>query len=313
VVSLNCKSYVERLEEEVKSLCEKHNAVILAHNYQSPQVQDVADCVGDSLELALKALNTDADVIVFAGVSFMAEVAAILNKDKIILHPVPKASCPLADFLDIETVKKFRDKNPDAPLVLYINSSVDAKMYADYIVTSASALKLISKLDADKILFGPDKNLSSYVAKRTEKNIVPVPSNGYCYVHEQLINRYHIEKAKSEQPNAELLVHPEVSPEIQEIADYIGSTSQMLREIGESRRSGFLLGTEEGFSYRAKRLYPDKEIHPVNLEAVCADMKKITMMSIKKSLETLEPKVVIEKKVEEKVRNVLEKSLEMVK
>jgi quinolinate synthase len=313
VVSLGCKSYVERLEEKVKTLCEKRNAVILAHNYQSPQVQDVADFVGDSLELAVKALNTDADVIVFAGVSFMAEVAAILNKGKIILHPAPKAVCPLADFLDIETVKKFRDKNPGAPLVLYINSSADAKMYADYVVTSASALKLISKLDADKILFGPDKNLCSYVAKRTGKNIVPVPSNGYCYVHEQLINRYHIEKAKGEQPDAELLVHPEVSPEIQEIADYIGSTSQMLRAIGESRRSSFLLGTEVDFSYRATRLYPDKDIYPVNPEAVCADMKKITMLSIKKSLETLEPKVIIEKKVEKKVRKVLEKSLEMVK
>jgi quinolinate synthase len=313
VVSLSRKSYVERFEEEVKSLCEKRNAVILAHNYQSPEVQDVADFVGDSLELAMKVLRVDADVIVFAGVSFMAEVAAILNKDKTILHPVPKAVCPLADFLDVETVKKFREKNPDTPLVLYINSYVDTKMYADYIVTSASALKLISKLDADRILFGPDKNLCSYVAKRTGKNIIPVPSNGYCYVHEHLINRYHVEKARCEQPNAELLVHPEVSPEIQEIADYVGSTSQMLREVGESRRSGFLLGTEEGFSYRAKRLYPDKEIHPVNPEAVCADMKKITMLSIKKSLETLEPKVVIKKKVEEKVRNILKKSLEMVK
>ena len=157
MVSLNCKNCVERLEEEVKILCEKRNAVILAHNYQSLQVQDVADFVGDSLELAVKALNTDVEVIVFAGVSFMAEVAAILNKDRIILQSVPKAVCPLADFLDVETVKKFKEKNPDAPLVLYINTSADAKMYADYIVTSASALKLISKLDADEILFGPDR------------------------------------------------------------------------------------------------------------------------------------------------------------
>lgn len=151
------------------------------------------------------------------------------------------------------------------------------------------------------------------MAKRTGKKIVPVPSNGYCYVHEQLINRYQTEKAKGEHPDAELLVHPEVSPEIQEIADYIGSASQILREIGESRRSKFLLGTEEGFSYRATRLYPNKDIHPVNPKAVCADMKKITMLSIIKSLETLEPKVIIKKKVEEKSRNILEKSLEMMK
>lgn len=307
------ESHVERLKLEVEDLREKRKAVILAHNYQPPEVQDVADFVGDSLELAIRAVDVDAEVIVFAGVSFMAEVAAILNEDKTILHPVREAGCPLADFLDVETVKRFREKYRDAPLVLYVNSSADTKMYADYIVTSASAHKLISKLDDDTILFGPDKNLASYVEKRTDKKIIPIPSDGYCYVHEQLISRRHIERARDEHPNARLLVHPEVSPEAQELADHIGSTSQMLRAVGRLKGDEFLLGTEEGHTYRAKTLYPSKEIYPVNPEAVCIDMKKITMENIKKSLETLKPKVIIEKKINEKVKEVLDRSLRLIK
>lgn len=307
------KRHVERLNLEVKDLREKRKAVILAHNYQSPEIQDVADFVGDSLELARRAVNTDAEVIVFAGVSFMAEVAAILNEDKTILHPVEDAGCPLADFLDVETVKRFRDEYPYAPLVLYVNSSADTKTYADYIVTSASALKLISKLDDDTILFGPDKNLASYVEKRTDKKIIPIPSNGYCYVHEQLISRRHIEKARDEHPNASLLVHPEVSPEAQEVANYIGSTSQMLSAIGRLKSDEFLLGTEEGHTYRAKTLYPSKEIYPVNPKAVCMDMKKITLENIKKSLENMKPKVILEKKISDEVKEIIDRSLRLIK
>jgi len=274
VIRLNSERDLEILSREVKNLREKREAVILAHNYQAPEVQDVADYIGDSLELARMAVEADAKVLVFDGVSFMAEVAAILNEDKIILHPVKEAGCPLADFLDVKIVKSFKNKFRDAPLVLYVNSSADTKMYADYIVTSASALKLISKLDADTILFGPDKNLASYVANRTDKNIIPIPSDGYCYVHEKLISRKHIEKAKDKNPGARILVHPEVSPEAQELADYIGSTSQMLREIGNFKGDKFLIGTEEGHTYRTKKLYPEKKIYPVNPEAVCVDMKK---------------------------------------
>ncbi len=307
------KSYVNRLKEEVRSLCKKYRAVILAHNYQSPEVQDVADYVGDSLELARRAMEEDSDVIVFAGVFFMAEVAAILNEDKVVLHPVRDAGCPLADFLDTKTIERFRAKYPGAPLVLYINSYAEAKMHADYIVTSSSALKLISKLDADTVLFGPDKNLASYVAKQTDKRIIPVPPNGHCYVHEYLIDRYYIEKARDERPEAKLLVHPEVTPENQKVADYIGSTSQMLRAIGEMEGDSFLLGTEEGLTYRARRLYPDKKVYPVNNLAVCSDMKKINLLNIKESLEGLKPRVTIERRVSERVRSILERSFRMIK
>ncbi|RJS88810.1 quinolinate synthase NadA [Candidatus Bathyarchaeota archaeon] len=305
--------YVEKLKREIRDLCEKRKAVILAHNYQSPEVQDVADYIGDSLELARKAVDVNADIIVFAGVSFMAEMVAVLNEDKTVLHPVREAGCPLADFLDVETAKKFREKYPDAPFVIYVNSYAKTKIHADYIVTSASALNLISKLDADTILFGPDKNLASYVAKRTDKEIIAVPPHGYCYVHEYLISRYDIEKAKDEWADAKILVHPEVLPENQKLADYVGSTSQMLRAIGELGGNSFLLGTEEGLSYRAKNLYPDKEIYPINPRAVCIDMKKINLLSIKKSLETNRPKISLEKNTRDKVRSILESSLEMIK
>jgi len=305
--------YVERLKREIRDLCEKRKAVILAHNYQSPEVQDVADYIGDSLELARKAVDVNADIIVFAGVSFMAEMVAALNEDKTVLHPVREAGCPLADFLDVETAKKFREKYPDAPFVIYVNSYAKTKIHADYIVTSASALNLISKLDADTILFGPDKNLASYVAKRTDKEIIAVPPHGYCYVHEYLISRYDIEKAKDEWADAKILVHPEVLPENQKLADYVGSTSQMLRAIGELGGNSFLLGTEEGLSYRAKNLYPDKEIYPINPRAVCIDMKKINLLNIKKSLETNRPKISLEKNTRDKVRSILESSLEMIK
>jgi len=310
---LNREGYVDRLKREIRNLCEKRRAVILAHNYQSSEVQDVADYVGDSLELARKAVDTDAEVIVFAGVSFMAEVAAMLNEDKTVLHPVRQAGCPLADFLNVGIVKKFKEKYPDAPFVIYVNSYLKEKMYADYIVTSASALKLISKLDADTVLFGPDKNLAAYVSKRSDKKIIPVPSHGHCYVHEYLISRYHIEKARDERTNAKLLVHPEVLPENQEIADFIGSTSQMLRAIKEMNGNRFLLGTEEGLSYRAKVLNPDKEVYSVNPGAICVDMKKINLLNIKESLERLKPKVSIERRVNERVRSILERSLEIIR
>ena len=255
----------------------------------------------------------DADVIVFAGVSFMAETAAILNEDKVILHPVREAGCPLADFLNIETIKKFKEKYPRAPLVVYVNSYAEAKMYADYIVTSASAVKLISKLDDETVLFGPDKNLTAYVAKRSDKEIIPVPPHGYCYVHECLITRYHIEKARDERPTAKLMVHPEVSPSNQEMADYIGSTSQMLKAIDKSDENLFLIGTEEALSYRARKLYPKKEIYPVNPRAICIDMKKINLLNIKESLERLKHKIVIKKKVRQKIKSILDRSLEMIK
>lgn len=310
---MTTKNYIESLKEEIRALCKRRRAVILAHNYQPPEVQDVADYVGDSLELAKKALTIDADVIVLAGVSFMAEVTAILNEDRTVLHPEPSASCPLADYLDVEVAEKFKSKHPNAPFVLYINSYAKVKAEADYIVTSSSALKLISKLEEDMVLFGPDKNLAAYVAERTDKKVIPVPSWGCCYVHEHLISRYHIEKAIDEHLNAKVFVHPEVRPECQKAADYIGSTSQMLKALREFRDEEFLLGTEEALSYRAKTLFPNKKVYPINSKAVCADMKKINLLNIKESLEGLKPKVSVEKHIRKRIKETLQVSFDIIK
>jgi len=310
---LNHKLYVKNLQDEIRTLCEKRRAVILAHNYQSPEVQDVADHVGDSLELAKRAVETDADVIVLAGVSFMAEVAAILNEDKAVLHPDPNAGCPLADYLSPETARSFREKYPGAPLVLYINSYAKVKAEADYIVTSASAEKLISKLDEDTVLFGPDKNLAHYVSHKLDRKVIPVPERGFCYVHEHLNSLYHVRRAISEHPDAKVFVHPEVPPECQEVADFIGSTSQMLRAIKSFRAKRFLLGTEEALSYRARVLYPNLDVQPINRCAVCADMKKINLLNIKESLEKLKPKVTIKKELRRKIKDTLELSFELIK
>ncbi len=300
------------MKKEIEELKRKRNAVILAHNYQLPEVQDVADFLGDSLGLARAATETDADVIVFAGVSFMAEMAAVLNPDKIVLHPEPTARCPLADMLTREDMKRSREKYPGAPLVLYVNSPTELKAEADYVATSASAAKLISKLEEDTVLFGPDENLACYVSEVTGKHVVPVPRGGHCPVHKFLLCKYYVERAVRKWPGAKLLVHPEVPPDVRRMADFVGSTSQMLKAVGGLEGEEFIIGTEEGLVYRAKRMYPDKKVYPANPLAVCVDMKKITLLNIRQSLESMKPRVEVDPKIARRVREILEVSFSMV-
>ncbi len=305
--------YIEKLIEDIKKLKRERNAVILAHNYQIPEVQEVADYVGDSLELARKSMEVDADVIVFAGVSFMAELTAVMNPDKKVLHPEPCSRCPLADCLKREHIREFRSRYPNAPLVLYVNSPTELKAEADYIVTSASALKLVSKLENDTVLFGPDKNLAGYVSEKTGKNVVAVPPDGHCPVHEYLLSRYYVERAIEKYPRGTLIIHPEAPKDARQYAHYIGSTSQMLKAIGEIEAETYIIGTEEGLVYRARKLYPNKHIVPANPAAVCIDMKKINLLNIKRSLEALKPEVKIDPDIARKVREVVERSLEMIR
>ncbi|WP_228546762.1 quinolinate synthase NadA [Hyperthermus butylicus] len=304
---------LEAILERIRELKEKRRAVILAHNYQLPEIQDIADFVGDSLELARKAMEVDADVIVMAAVNFMAEVAAILNPDKIVLHPDPRATCPLANHARLELLRRYREKYPGAPLVIYINSYAVAKAYADYIVTSASAVKLVGKLGEDTILFAPDRNLADHVAMATGKNVVAVPAGGICPVHEFLLDEYYVRKVREQYPRGYLMVHPETPRPVRLMADYVGSTSQMLRRIGEVEAEVYIIGTEEGLVHRARRLYPDKKIVPANPRAVCINMKKITPLKILYSLETLKPRVVVPEPIARRVREILERSLEMVR
>ncbi|MEO2151536.1 MAG: quinolinate synthase NadA, partial [Thermococcus sp.] len=203
----------ERLIAEIEKLKKERNAIIMAHNYQLPEVQDIADFLGDSLELARKAVNTDAEVIVFAGVDFMAETAKILNPEKTVLLPAKTATCAMANMLKVEHILEAKRKYPNAPVVLYVNTTAEAKAYADVTVTSANAVKIVEKLDSDVIIFGPDKNLGSYVAKMTGKKVLPVPPDGHCYVHRKFTVK-DVERAKKLHPNAKLMVHPECEPEV---------------------------------------------------------------------------------------------------
>lgn len=304
MISKEIINSIERLKREL-------NAVILAHNYQLPEIQDIADYVGDSLDLSIKAMNVNAKYIVFAGVRFMVEQAAVLARDKIVLHPEPSAGCPLADSITVEDIRSVRNKYPNAPIVLYVNSPIEVKAEADYIVTSSSALKLISQLDAETIIFGPDRNLADYVARVTGKNIIVVPSHGYCPVHE-LIKPEHILMLKKKYPEAKVSVHPECIRSVRELADHIGSTSQMVKYVRDTNAKYFIIGTETGLLYRIKRENPGKEVVPAYNKAICINMKKITIEKILKSLSERVYVVKIPDNIADKVLKVLERSYELL-
>ncbi len=303
--------YVESLISEIRKLKGRRKAFILAHNYQIPEVQDVADFVGDSLEMAIKATEVDADVLVVMGVKFMAEIAKVLNPDRIVIHPEPFATCTLAEYADIESLERMKERYPRAPLVMYVNSSLEAKAISDYVVTSASAAKLVAKLEDDVILFGPDKNLAYFVKKITGKDVVPTPPWGICPVHEFGVSPYFVKKGREK--GCKIFVHPESPPESQELADFVGSTSQMVKAIGRIEGKCYLLGTEEGLVYRARKEYPDKDIRALNERAVCWYMKSLHLLNLKESLEKLKPKVELDPNLAKRVREIVERSIEMVR
>jgi quinolinate synthase len=306
--------YLRRLVDRLNELKERRRAVILAHNYTLPEIQDAADFVGDSLELAIKAAETSADVIVLAGVRFMAEVAKLLNPDRIVLHPDLAAGCPLADFASPRLIRDARKEYPGAPVVIYVNSYAAAKAESDYVVTSASAVEAVKRLEAETVLFAPDKNLADWVQENNpDKRVIPVPRNGHCPVHEYLVSEYYVRKAKEEHPAARVLIHPEAPRSARRLADYVGSTSQMLRYIGQTDPRGeYILGTEEGLAYRAKRLYPEARVYPVSPRTICIDMKKITLDKVVSSLESLKPRIEIDPAIAKKAREAVERGLELV-
>ncbi len=295
--------------DAVRKLARKRGAVIIAHNYQTPEVQDVADLVGDSLELSMKAMQMDSDLIVFAGVDFMAEQTSVLCPDKVILHPDPESICPMAHHLSPEIVKRYKRKYPGAPFVAYVNSTAQVKSMAEYVVTSANALEVISRVEGDVVLFGPDSNLASYVDENVYKKVIGIPEYGCCPVH-MMITPYHMKKAKIKHPDAGVLVHPECTPEVRELADMIGSTGQMLK--GVEGWDEVLIGTEVDMSYRTFRRYPDKRVYPVTDGAVCWDMKKITLGRIAWSLHENRSVVRVDEKISERIRSALERTFELM-
>jgi quinolinate synthase len=270
--------------QEIERLKKEKNAIILAHNYQTGDIQEIADFVGDSLELCIKASEIDeSDIVVFCGVDFMAETAAILNPDKKILIPDTQAKCPMAYMLNAKDVKKFKKMYPDTAAVLYINTLAEAKAEAEILCTSSNAVKVVESIPQEKILFGPDRNLAWYVSKNVNKEIIPMPAQGYCYVH-KLFDLGDLHFLRSKYHDAEILVHPECDPEVQNFADNVLSTGGMIRHVARSPKKTFIIGTEVDMVTRLKRENPDKTFIPALSGAICENMKLYTVKNVRNCL-----------------------------
>ena len=272
------------MQAKIKELLQKRNAILLAHNYQPPEIQDVADLCGDSLELSIKAAQTAAEVIVFCGVHFMAETASILSPDKTVLLPRLDAGCPMADMIDPEGLESMLATLPPMPVVTYVNSTAAVKAISTICCTSANAIDVVNSLDAAEVLMTPDRNLAMYTAAHTNKKIHFW--EGYCPIHDRL-KPEDVHQAQKAHPDAVFMAHPECRPEVLRLADAIRSTSGMLRYATESESSEFIVGTEIGLMYPLQKAAPGKTFYPASNEMLCEDMKKITLDDVVKSLENM--------------------------
>lgn len=298
----------KEIQTKIKELKQKHNAVILAHNYQIPDVQDIADFVGDSFGLAMKAKETDAKVIVFCGVDFMAESAKILNPDKIVVHPDKKAQCPMAAMVDVESLGWFKDKNPQAVVVAYVNTTADIKAVTDVCCTSSNAIKVIKSVKEKDVIFIPDTNLGLYVKRFIhDKNLILWP--GICPTHHR-ISEEEILEIKKQHQNAEIIVHPECRPEVIDIADHVFSTQGMVNYVSKADSKEFIIGTEKELCYRLKKENPDKTFYSLK-SAVCPNMKRITLEKVFNSMKSLEPKVELSETTIEKAKLPLQRMIDI--
>jgi len=294
--------------KKIQELKSKNNAIILVHNYQLPEVQDIADFLGDSLDLAKKAQNTNADTIIFCGVDFMAESAKILNSDKNVIIPDITAQCPMANMVNIPNLLKLKKEHPDAEVVAYINTTANVKIYSDICCTSANGVKIVKSLSSKKIIFIPDQNLGAYIQKQVpDKEMIIWP--GICLTHHK-IRKQDILKLKKGHPKAEVLVHPECKPEVIDIADYAFSTNGMVNHAKESDTLEFIIGTEKEICYRLKKENPKKEFYPIKY-AICSNMKKITLDKVLKSLETLEPKIKLSDEIMQNAKKPLQRMMDI--
>ncbi|MEA2013725.1 MAG: quinolinate synthase NadA [Thermodesulfobacteriota bacterium] len=269
-------------QEKIRRLLDDRNAILLAHYYQRDEIQDIADILGDSLALSIEASETTADVIVFAGVQFMAESASILSPDKTVLLPRPDAGCPLADKITAEELKKARAENPGAKVVTYVNSSAETKAHSDICCTSANAVRIVNSLeDAQTVLMVPDGNLARYTSQFTAKNVIPW--KGVCYVHDNL-SPGEVQKVKDENPGALFAAHPECRAEVLAMADFVGSTGGILKFAGKADAKKIIVGTEQGIMHQLKKQNPGKIFIPASDNLICVDMKRITLDDILRSL-----------------------------
>lgn len=300
----------KNLVEEILAWKKKRKAVILAHVYQPAEIQDIADFIGDSLFLSQQAAQTDAEVIVFCGVYFMAETAAILSPEKIILLPEIKAGCPLANMAPPEKVKEKLKESPKAVIISYVNSFAAVKALSDYCCTSANAVQVVQAISNKKdILFIPDKNLANFIAQRTKRKIIPWP--GFCPIH-NLLTKEDIIKAKKLHPQALLVVHPECRPEVCNLADYIGSTKGIINFVSNNSVKEYIIGTEIGIFHPLKKSNPDKEFFAASEKMICRDMKLIDLEKVLRSLQILEPQITVPEDVRKKSLKALSRMLETI-
>lgn len=296
------------LVEKISALKKRRNAVILAHNYQLGEVQDIADFVGDSLELSQRAAETDADVIVFCGVQFMAETASILCPDKVVLLPDINAGCPLANMITAERLRAKKKEHPQAVVVCYVNSSAEVKAESDICCTSANAVEVIESLDAREILFVPDQYLGHYVSAMTGKKMILWP--GFCPTHVR-IKPERIKELKREYPQAKVVVHPECRPEVIALADEVLSTGGMCRYAQRDEVREMIVGTEMGIIHRLKKENPGKKFIPISEQAVCPNMKLITLEKVLWSLEEMSPKVKVPEGIRLRAKAAVDKMLKI--
>ncbi len=325
-------SEIAILREKILDLKAKKKAVILAHNYQRDEVQDIADHTGDSLELSRLAASTDSEVILFCGVNFMAESASILSPDKTVLLPEIKACCPMADMVTVSgprilknyfpgyeytggysypasfTLKEIKKLHPGVPVVTYVNTTADVKAESDICCTSANSVKIVESLGTDKVICVPDRNLSAWIAKNTKTEVIAW--DGFCHVHDR-VTASDVEKARQEHPGALVLAHPECRLEVLERADHVTSTSGMLRYAKLSDAGEFIVGTEIGLMYRLGKDSPDKRFHPLRKDMICPNMKRTSLQSVLHALESGTHEVKVPEEIRVPAKRALDRMLEV--
>jgi quinolinate synthase len=293
--------------DEIFSFKKARKAVILAHNYQRGEVQDIADYVGDSFGLSQKAVEADAEAIVFCGVDFMAESAAILNPDKLVLNPAPEAGCPMARMITAADVKTLKARFPGAEVVCYVNSSADVKAESDVCCTSSNAVKVVNSLKGEEVIFVPDKNLAAYAQRFTSKKLHPW--HGYCPTH-QLMTAGDVLVAKMDHPGAEVLVHPECRPEVIDLADKVCSTDGMIKYAREATND-LIIGTEVGIIHRLKKENPGRQYYPLSTYAVCPNMKMASLESVRDSLRDMRTPIRVPENIRTRAKRALDRMLEV--
>ena len=299
----------KELIDKINKLKKEKNAIVLAHTYQNIEIDEVADFSGDSLYLSRQAAKTDADIIVFAGVYFMAETAKILSPNKTVLLPNIKAGCDMADKINLKQLREFKAKYPDIPVVCYVNSTAEVKSESDICCTSANAVNVVKSLNTKEVLFVPDQNLGAYVESQLE-GVKVITYSGFCPIHHRITTQ-DIEKQKALHPNAKIMVHPECKKQVTQLADFVGSTTAIIKFVKESKDKEFIIVTEQGVVQRLERDCPDKKFILINEKAVCDSMKLLHLEDIYNSLEKNVFEIKVDETIAKKARTSIDRMIKV--